>query len=213
LSVAFDWLEDEGEDASLDVLTVKLDELREEGDKIEYRMSEAEERPKAITMLRYSIMYTNESLYNESEKRNFTEEDFKRTVDDINDVKVWLEKKLAEQLKQPLNEDPALTTDDIDDKMEDLKYYLKYIRSRPLKKKPKKPLNETSNETSTNSTNTTEEGAENETGTPAEGESEEQKEQKEAEPQQENPTETNEQPTAEDNGVDDVQNDNEKKEL
>jgi len=217
LSVAFEWLEDEGEDATLDVLKVKLDELRAEGDKIQYRMEEAEERPKAITMLRYSISYTNESLYNATEKRNITEEDFKRTADDINEVKIWLQQKLAEQFKQSPDEDPALTTADIDEKMEDLKYYLKWIRSRPFKKIPKKPVNATSNETNTtntteeNSTNTTESSnnenntdVEMETGNNAEGDNND-KEQKEQ--QQQNNDEME---------VDDAeaqQNDNEKKEL
>ena len=158
LSDAYEWLEDEGEDAPLEVLQTKLAELRAEGDKIVHRMEQAVERPKAVTLLQYSVAFTIDTLVNATATRNITDVEFNTTLATLQDILVWLDDKVKAQDKQPLNEDPVLETSEIDENMDRLRQYLKWINTRPLKRVTKntaKPENETASNADANSTNET----------------------------------------------------------
>lgn len=156
LSAAYEWLEDEGEDAPLEVLQTKLAELRAEGDKIAHRKEQAVERPKAVTLLQYSIAFTIDTLVNATATRNITDAEFNSTLASLKEIVVWLDDKVKAQEKQPLNEDPVLETSEIDEHMDLLKYYLKWINTRPYKsvaKNTAKPENETATNADANETN------------------------------------------------------------
>lgn len=176
LSAAYEWLEDEGEDAPLDVLQTKLAELRAEGDRIAHRKDQAAERPKAVTLLQFSVTFAMETLVNATATRNITDTEFNSTMAKLQDILVWLDDKVKAQEKQPLNEDPVLETRDIDDNMDLLRYYIKWINTRPFKSVPKNtpaPENETANSTDANETNE-DLDEEMETGTASEEEEAEQ---------------------------------------
>eukprot|EP00339_Tiarina_fusa_P008630 CAMPEP_0117023644 /NCGR_PEP_ID=MMETSP0472-20121206/17629_1 /TAXON_ID=693140 ORGANISM="Tiarina fusus, Strain LIS" /NCGR_SAMPLE_ID=MMETSP0472 /ASSEMBLY_ACC=CAM_ASM_000603 /LENGTH=864 /DNA_ID=CAMNT_0004729829 /DNA_START=146 /DNA_END=2740 /DNA_ORIENTATION=- len=113
---AGDWLYDDGEDATLEEYQEKMETLRAVGDKIQLRVAELENRPRAAAMFHEWKEVTLASLENIVEERNVGEDERDEFIDSIRELESWLEGKQEEQAAIQLFDDPVWTSSELSEK-------------------------------------------------------------------------------------------------
>jgi len=135
LEAASTWLYEE-EGASAIEYRKRLRQLRQVGDRIEFRIHESTTRPEALRDIHGAIPFTHELILNASQIRNISDEDLAEADELFGSIISWLTVKEKEQEAKKPYEDPVLTSTDIRAKLKKIeKLALRLIR-KPLKKKP-----------------------------------------------------------------------------
>lgn len=154
-----DWLDEEGFDATADIYTSKLKELEKVTDELRFRISESENRPKAIAELQSSLNLTNvfkKQLRNMPESSEiYSEKDLKDLDKVSSEVAEWLGINWKKQNETDPKAKPVLLVKEISAMQGKLDRELLYLinKAKYYVPKPKPKANTTAeNKTSTNQT-------------------------------------------------------------
>jgi heat shock protein 4 len=137
MTVAEDWLYNEGFESTKGEYARKIDELRLVGDKIELRFNEVTARPPAIDALKKQMDLCKSFAANYDEAHaHISDEDRDRIRKEVQKTESWLYDHISRQDELPTNADPILTADLIAKKRNDL-----FVATNPIMIKPKpKPV-------------------------------------------------------------------------
>ena len=138
-----EWLYDEGSNLSHTKYQERTYELTKEKTTLTKRKDEHESREKLIPTLLESLDESRSRAHEIRESMPWvTEQEQSDLVAKIEETRDWLEKKMKEQEKLSLLEDPAFTTDDVQKEMAKMQKLAKKIFSKKAPKPPKKPKKE-----------------------------------------------------------------------
>ncbi|KAI0488555.1 hypothetical protein KFK09_028391 [Dendrobium nobile] len=158
LSEVQDWLYTDGEDASANEFEERLDSLKAIGDPIFFRLSELTARPAAYESARVYLGDIQKIVDNwEKNKPWLPKSRVDEILSDADKVKIWLQDKEALQKETSHFIKPAITSEEIYDKVSELQDKISSVNRIP-KPKPKvekapKEEESTSKENSTNASN------------------------------------------------------------
>ncbi|KAJ3087882.1 hypothetical protein HK102_010077 [Quaeritorhiza haematococci] len=170
-----DWLYDEGDTATIDVIQAKHRQLKDIRIPIEKRRDEKKKRPEAIKRLEkvlkdtkdmVSSIQKNQTANAEETDKNATDanatavppkalhsdEDLQAVLTSVKKVEEWLADKVAAQDKLASHEPPALLVADIEAKMKDLEKEFVSMLMKAAKKPTKKSKSKTASTTTSAST-------------------------------------------------------------
>ncbi|KAJ0914515.1 putative Heat shock protein 70 family [Helianthus annuus] len=117
-----DWLYTDGEDASATQFQERLDQLKAIGDPIFFRYKELTARPEASQTAKQYFSELQEIVSGwESKKPWISKEKIDQVLHEADDLKKWLDDKEAEQQKLSASSTPAYTSQEVIDKLLDLK--------------------------------------------------------------------------------------------
>ncbi|MFS7944320.1 putative Heat shock protein 70 family [Helianthus anomalus] len=117
-----DWLYTDGEDASATQFQERLDQLKAIGDPIFFRYKELTARPEASQTAKQYFSELQEIVSGwESKKPWISKEKIDQVLREADDLKKWLDDKEAEQQKLSASSTPAYTSQEVIDKLLDLK--------------------------------------------------------------------------------------------
>ncbi|KAJ0565830.1 putative Heat shock protein 70 family [Helianthus annuus] len=132
-----DWLYTDGEDASATQFQERLDQLKAIGDPIFFRYKELTARPEASETAKQYFSELQEIVSGwESKKPWISKEKIDQVLREADDLKKWLDDKEAEQQKLSASSTPAYTSQEVMDKLLDLKDKVSSTNRIP-KPKPK----------------------------------------------------------------------------
>lgn len=147
MTVAEDWLYNEGFESTKSEYARKIDELRLVGDKIELRFNEVTARPPAIDALKKQMDLCKSFAANYDEAHaHITDEDRDRIRKEVQKTEAWLYDHISRQDDLVKNADPILTADLISKKRNEL-----FIATNPIMIKPKPKPAEPAPQANTNS--------------------------------------------------------------
>lgn len=153
---AEEWMFDEGFNAGIETYEEKYVELSTPAEKIFFRASELEARPKAIEALKTKLDKVEDLMKKwETSMSHITEEERQEILDRVADVRKWIEEKVEEQEKADQTADPVFTSDEVPGQTKKIES----VVSRLMKKPKPKPVVEKKNETEKNETAGEEEAA------------------------------------------------------
>ncbi|KAF4566317.1 adenyl-nucleotide exchange factor sse1 [Pleurotus pulmonarius] len=136
LQEAEEWLySEEGEDATKSAYVTRLDALKVIGDPISNRYRQNEDRPRFISQLRETLnLYMSQATSADEKYAHIDAKDKQSVVEKVATVQKWLDDQVARQAERPKNVDPALTSEEIQRKRDEVIYFATPIMTRP---KPK----------------------------------------------------------------------------
>lgn len=146
---AEDWLYMDGADAEADEFSQRLRTLKAPCEAVFHRASELTKRPEAVERARAYLSKAKEMVQSwETAKPWINATDREQALHDLDGYEGWLEESIVAQQKQPLTQEPAFTSAQVDAKLAPLQ---KKIEKLKKTKKPKPPPqvtkeNETSDE-------------------------------------------------------------------
>jgi hypothetical protein len=106
-------LDEDGFEASTEVLKEKLGELTTVGDAAFYRMKQALDRPEAIKKARAVVRIAEESVQNLTKKMSWLNESHTQIVTNKTDqFTEWLDNMTKQQEENPPHEDPVVSVED-----------------------------------------------------------------------------------------------------
>jgi len=133
------WLEEDGWDATTEVLTEKMGELTTVGDAAFYRMKQALERPEAIKKARAVVRLAEESVLNLTKKMSWLNESHTQIVTNKTDhFTEWLDNVTTQQDEAPKHEDPVFSVEDVYRKFPAIEEAIKKLARVPKPLPPKK---------------------------------------------------------------------------
>jgi len=124
------------EDSSPAEYRKQLRQLKQLGDKIELRRSEAIKRPEALQELHSLISFTREFIRNASTIRNITDADIAEMDELLDSTARWLSEKEKEQQTKKPYEDPVIFSSDILARFKKIENFATRLVRKPLKKTP-----------------------------------------------------------------------------
>lgn len=134
-----DWLDFEAYDADLETFRAKLKEMSEPAEKIWFRMNELTARPAAIVAMSDKLSKVEEILKKwETTMPQITEEERGEVLAKVDEIKKWMEEKLAEQETKQPHEDPAFSSDDVPLQSKSLERLMAKLSKKPKPKPVKK---------------------------------------------------------------------------
>eukprot|EP00978_Attheya_sp_CCMP212_P029881 scaffold107872_cov51-Attheya_sp.AAC.4 len=137
------WLYEDGFDATKSVYAEKLDSLKRLGDPIEFRHGENTKRPNAVAVLQRTVekykTWTN-SLAGDDKFDHITEEERQQSHAKCDEVSSWMYDMLDKQGSLGSNVDPAVTSDQINDKTKSLSATVSPIMHKPVPKPKPVPV-------------------------------------------------------------------------
>jgi len=144
LTEAEDWLYgDEGFDSTKAVYTEKLEALQNEGRPLEFRKQESVQRPQATSELMAAVEEYGRLPGSEEEAHAHIDEAERETVRKAcADTEAWLKERLAAQEGKGAHEDPAVTSEQITSKKNELRNVCRPIATKPKPLPPKKEKEE-----------------------------------------------------------------------
>lgn len=151
-----DWLYMDGADAEADEFSRRLQQLKAPCEAIFHRASELAKRPEAVHRAQAYLSKTKEMVRSwETAKPWINVTEREQALHDLDSFEDWLSESIDAQEKQPLTEEPTLTSAQVDAKLAPLQ---KKIEKLKKTKKPKPPPkvekeNETSEEGQQDQTN------------------------------------------------------------
>jgi len=148
-SEARDWLEGDGETATLSEYVEKKSGLAAIVSPVQFRMAEVQAREEAAASCLQILNLTRSFLTNLSSTHNVTEEEVQAALTLANSAEDWIAKKLDDQNKLELFKDPLVTSEQIKAKCEPVQKSATILIRRPRKKPPPPPVNVTLNTTAT----------------------------------------------------------------
>lgn len=133
------WLyTDEGYDAPREAFVQRLTSLKVIGEPVVRRYQENEKRPEMVNTLTQRLESLSRQLEMTTEKyEHITDEEKQPVRTMIAESREWLEKKLAEQAQLPLTQDPVLTCEDCQSRLNNVNALYTKVMSKP-KPAPKK---------------------------------------------------------------------------
>eukprot|EP00123_Amoebidium_parasiticum_P009755 comp19689_c0_seq2/m.23382 comp19689_c0_seq2/g.23382 ORF comp19689_c0_seq2/g.23382 comp19689_c0_seq2/m.23382 type:complete len:917 (-) comp19689_c0_seq2:482-3232(-) len=152
LSEVGDWLYGEGNEATTDLYRTRQDRLRQLTAPIFRRRDEMLGRPAAIEELQKSFKRLEKLNKTPEDKKYFTAEAYEKAAKLVAEYQEWLDKKIAEQEKKALTEEPVLLIADLQLRARRVNREVKALKDTPPPPPPPAPKNDT------NATNTTAEG-------------------------------------------------------
>mmetsp|Transcript_43317 Transcript_43317/g.31630 ORF Transcript_43317/g.31630 Transcript_43317/m.31630 type:complete len:830 (-) Transcript_43317:216-2705(-) len=133
MTVAEDWLYNEGFESTKSEYARKIDELRLVGDKVELRFNEVTARPPAIDSLKRQMDLCKSFAANYDEAHaHITDEERDRIRKEVQKTEAWLYDHISRQDELPKSSDPILTADLISKKRNEL-----FVATNPIMIKPK----------------------------------------------------------------------------
>mmetsp|Transcript_30409 Transcript_30409/g.63681 ORF Transcript_30409/g.63681 Transcript_30409/m.63681 type:complete len:960 (-) Transcript_30409:54-2933(-) len=159
---AEEWMFDDGYTADLATYEAKYAELSAPAEKVFFRASELDARPKAIEALKAKLEKV-ESLMKkwETTMTHITEEERQEVLDKVAEVHKWIDEKVEEQEKADQTSDPVFTSDEVPGQTKKIES----IVSRLMKKPKPKPEEKKEDEKDASEKNETE----SKDGEPADG--------------------------------------------
>lgn len=151
-----DWLYMDGADAEADEFSRRLQQLKAPCEAIFHRASELANRPEAVQRAQAYLSKIKEMVRSwETVKPWINATEREQALHDLDGFESWLDESIDAQKKQPLTEEPAFTSAQVDAKLAPLQ---KKIEKLKKTKKPKPPPkvekdNETSEEGQQDQTN------------------------------------------------------------
>uniref|UniRef100_A0A7S2XLU1 Uncharacterized protein n=1 Tax=Attheya septentrionalis TaxID=420275 RepID=A0A7S2XLU1_9STRA len=137
------WLYEDGFDATKSVYAEKLDSLKRLGDPMEFRQGENTKRPNAVAVLQRTVekykTWTN-SLAGDDKFDHITEEERQQSHAKCDEVSSWMYDMLDKQGSLGSNVDPAVTSDQINDKTKSLSATVSPIMHKPVPKPKPVPV-------------------------------------------------------------------------
>ena len=156
------WLDEDGWEASTEVLHEKLGELKATGDPIFFRMKEALERPIAIQKAEDYLKLTLDTLANLTKQNKWLNESHTQIVTNKTDeIAEWIANKTAAQDALPGHEAPAFTAQEVYRKLDPLQALYKQVARipKPVAPKKEKEVKDAKKDNATNATDAEGEGA------------------------------------------------------
>jgi len=156
------WLDEDGWEASTEVLHEKLGELKATGDPIFFRMKEALERPVAIEKAENYLKLTLDTLANLTKQNKWLNESHTQIVTNKTDeIAEWIANKTAAQDALPGHEAPAFTAQEVYRKLDPLQALYKQVARipKPVAPKKEKEVKDAKKDNATNATDAEGEGA------------------------------------------------------
>jgi hypoxia up-regulated 1 len=153
-----EWMYDDADDADLDTLKAKYEELSEPAEKVWIRVKEMTSRPEAITELRKKLVKIEDILEKwATTVPQVTDEEKDEVRAKIEEIRKWItEQEEAQAAKEP-HEDPAFLSEDVPSQTKSLQRVMTRLSKKP-KPKPEKKENDDENKTDAEGS---EEGEEN----------------------------------------------------
>nr|QBS00804.1 HSP70 [Agave sisalana] len=134
-----DWLYEDGEDETKGVYIAKLEELKKQGDPIEERYKEWQEREPAGNQLVYCINSYREAALSKDPKFDHIDiAEKQKVISDCGEAEAWLREKKQQQDALPKYATPVLLSGDIKRKAEALDRFCRPIMTKP-RPPPAKP--------------------------------------------------------------------------
>ena len=150
---AEEWLFDEGYNADLKTFQDKHAELTTPAEKVFFRVAELTARPKAIAELSTKLDKIKELMKKwETTMDHITEEERTEVLDKVEEVRTWIEEKVAEQEKADATADPVFTSEEVPGQTK----RIESIVARLMKKPKPKPVETKKNDTESSEKNETE---------------------------------------------------------
>lgn len=139
LTAMGNWLDEDGWEASTEVLTEKMGELTAVGDAAFYRMKQALDRPDAIKKARAVVRLAEESVLNLTKKMSWLNESHTQIVTNKTDhFTEWLDNVTTQQDEAPKHEDPVFSVEDVYRKFPAIEEAIKKLARVPKPLPPKK---------------------------------------------------------------------------
>ena len=139
LETTENWLYEDGFDATKSVYAEKLKALNASGNPIEYRQRESQTRPNAMTALQRTVekyQSWNNTAPGEEQYAHITEEEFTKCREACDTAANWMYETMDKQGSIGLNQDPVVSTVEINTKTNELTKAISPIMHKP-KPKPK----------------------------------------------------------------------------
>ncbi|PSR96115.1 Heat shock 70 protein [Actinidia chinensis var. chinensis] len=135
-----DWLYEEGEDETKGVYIAKLDELKKQGDPIEERYKEHNERGSVIDQLGYCInSYREAAMSNDPKFDHIELTEKQKVLNECVEAEAWLREKQQRQEQLPKYANPVLLSADVRKKAEAIDRFCRPIMMKPKPAKPASP--------------------------------------------------------------------------
>jgi len=151
------WLDEDGWEASTEVLEEKLGELTTVGDAAFYRMKQSLDRPDAIKKARNVVRFAEESVTNYSKKMSWLNEShFQIMTNKTDHFTEWLDNVTAQQDAAPKHEDPVFSIEDIYRRFPAIEEAIKRLSRVPRPLPPKKEKTDKKDKKEENATETDE---------------------------------------------------------
>lgn len=133
LSEAEDWLyTEEGEDANKSAYVAKLDKLLEIGGPIAARHKESESRPKAAAALReVTNDFMSKAQSGDEKYSHIDAKDLESVVEKAATHSSWLDNQMARQAERPKNVNPAMTSEEILKRRDEVSFFCSAILNKP----------------------------------------------------------------------------------
>jgi len=136
LQQAGNWLYEEGDSATFDVLKTKLKDLRSQVDKIFNRRIEFEKRKDSAALLIGTILYARNDTSNITNSHEVEADEYERFLAYLTTEEQELFRLYDLQQVRPLDQDPLFTSADLDRKVKEIQRRARAFKLRP-KRKPK----------------------------------------------------------------------------
>lgn len=122
LTAAEDWLySEEGEDATKSAYVEKLDSLKKIGDPVAFRFRETEERPRALKVIRETVVdFMTKATSGDEKYSHLSEADLQSVIEKCANTQKWLDDQGAKQAEKRKDEKPAFTSTEINKRCEDV---------------------------------------------------------------------------------------------
>ena len=125
----------DGEQATAIEYRQKLRDIRKTPDRIMFRVVEMQNREILINAIYQNINLTLSLLENITQVRNVTEEMLSETLEELEDLRIWISEKVEQQQQTPLFQDPVLVGSEVEAKWKTVEGLVKLILKRPYLKK------------------------------------------------------------------------------
>jgi len=142
LTAAEDWLySEEGEDATKSAYVAKLDELKKVGDPVQFRFRETEERPRALKVIRETVVdFMTKATSGDEKYAHLSEADLQSVIEKCANTQKWLDDMGAKQAERRKDETPAFTSTEIKKRCDDVQFHCRPILNKPKPKNADKPV-------------------------------------------------------------------------
>lgn len=135
-----DWLYEDGEDETKGVYVAKLEELKKQGDPIEERYKEYEERGTIIEQFNYCIgSYREAAMSTDTKFDHIDINEKQKVLNECVEAENWLREKKQQQDSLPKHANPVLLVAEIRKKAEAIDRFCKPIMTKPKPAKPAAP--------------------------------------------------------------------------
>ena len=157
---AEDWMYDEGYDASLEVYTQKLVELKAPAEKVFFRVAEVPARENAIASLKKKLKKVGDLMTKwETTMPQITEEERKEVLAKVDVVHNWITEKVEAQGSADPSADPVFTSEEVPLQTKEIEGMVGKLSKRPKPAPKKEEKNETDATNENNSTADAEDGS------------------------------------------------------